>query len=131
MVNQDLDNPDSPVLNLNDQAANGTYAKNGLIPDVNNQWSPRLSIAWSPEKNARSVVRLSLGRYWSRTPELLWAQLFTSNGLQGTQITIFKKTGSTTDNPVQPTDPLAPGWGPNYRPVGVAQITGSPATIAP
>ncbi|MEO6324704.1 MAG: TonB-dependent receptor [Thermoanaerobaculia bacterium] len=127
-----LNNPDSPVLNLRNQIGvdgNFTYAKDGRIPDVNDQWSPRLSIAWSPEKNARSVVRFSMGRYWARTPELLWAQLYTSNGLQGTQITIFKN-GSSTDNPGAPTNPLAPGWGPNFRPVGVAQITGSPTTIA-
>ncbi len=125
-----LDNPDDPVLNLNDvNSANGTYRLNGEIPDVNNQWSPRLSVSWSPEKNGQSVVRFSAGRYWSRTPMLLFAQLYTSNGIAGTQY-VISAGNSSGNNPTQPTDPLSPGWGANFRPVGVAQITGSPTNLA-
>ena len=73
-----LDNPDDPVLDVKKVLVPG--AKNVQpdvqIPDANNQWSPRLSLAWSPEKNAKSVVRLSLGRYWSRTPGILFSQLY-------------------------------------------------------
>lgn len=123
-----LNNPDDPVLNLSSQNAAGQYTLDGTIPDVNNQWSPRLSIAWSPERNSKSVVRFSAGRYWSRTPELLFAQLYTSNGVQGTQYSVF--AGGTTNAPTQPTDPLSPGWGNAFQPVGVAQIGGSPTRIA-
>jgi hypothetical protein len=118
-------NPTAPILNLNQMNANGTYALNGEIPDTKNMWSPRLSISWSPEKNGKSVVRLSAGRYWNRTPAILLSQLYTSNGVQGTQYII--NAGGTTDNPTAPTNPLSPGWGGNFNPVGVAPIGNLPA----
>jgi hypothetical protein len=123
-------NPTAPILNLNQRNANGTYALNGEIPDTTNMWSPRLSISWSPEKNGKSIVRLSAGRYWNRTPAILLSQLYTSNGVQGTQYII--NAGGTTDVPTTPTNPLAPGWGSNFNPVGVAPIGNIPAgtTIA-
>ncbi|HVR37840.1 MAG TPA: TonB-dependent receptor [Thermoanaerobaculia bacterium] len=99
-----LDNPDQPVLNPNDKNANGSFKLNGKIPDVDNQYSPRLGVTWSPWTH--SVIRGTVGRYWSRTPALLWAQLFSSNGVRGTQYIINAATGGTC-----PTDPLSPGWG--------------------
>jgi hypothetical protein len=118
------DNPNDPILNLNSQNADGTYNLNGQIPDTTDMWSPRLSIAWSPEKSGKSVVRLSLGRYWNRTPAILLSQLYTSNGVQGTQYII--NAGGTTDAPTVPTSPLAPGWGAAFNPVGVAPIGALP-----
>ncbi|HEY8134060.1 MAG TPA: hypothetical protein VII12_19445, partial [Thermoanaerobaculia bacterium] len=112
-----LDNPNAPVLNPNDRNADGSYKLNGTIPDVNNQISPRLGITWSPG-DQRTVVRATAGRFWSRTPALLWAQTFSSNGLRGTQLLINVPASSTTG----PTDPLAPGWGANFNPVGVERI---------
>lgn len=121
-------NPDDAVLDL----AKVTVPNSGLvqpdaqIPDANNQWSPRLSIAWSPEKSGKSVVRLSAGRYWSRTPSILFSQLYTSNGIVGTQYIL---------NPADLTGPLCatpgscPGRGATFNPVGVQQIKGSPSNI--
>jgi len=109
-----LDNPDQPVLNPNDRNANGTFKLNGQIPDVDNQFSPRLGVSWSPW--SRTVVRGTVGRYWSRTPALLWAQLFSSNGVRGTQYII--NANATTG----PTDPLSPAWGATWSPVGVERI---------
>jgi hypothetical protein len=97
-----LNNPDAPILNLDDQNANGTYNLTGEIPDVDNQISPRLGITWSPLQ--RTVFRGSVGRFWSRTPALLFAQLYSSNGYRGTQYNIQSRG-------VCPTDALAPGWG--------------------
>jgi len=111
-----LDNPNAPVLNSNDKNADGTYKLNGTIPDVNNQLSPRLGVTWSPG-DQKTVFRGSVGRFWSRTPAILWSQLFASNGLQGTQLIINSGTGVT-----QPTDPLAPAWGSAWNPVGVERI---------
>lgn len=108
-----LNNPDDPVLNPNDRNADGSFKLNGQIPDDNKQWSPRLGISWAPD--SKNVVRLSAGRFWSRTPAILFAQLFTSNGIRGTQYTINAGANG-------PTDPLAPGWGTNFNPVGVARI---------
>ncbi len=109
-----LDNPNKPVLNPNDRNADGTFKLNGTIPDVNNQISPRLGITWSPG-DQKTVIRATAGRFWSRTPALLWSQLFSSNGLRGTQYIISAGANG-------PTDPLAPGWGTAWNPVGVERI---------
>lgn len=109
-----LDNPDQPVLNSNQKNANGTFTLNGTIPDVDNQFSPRVGVTYSPL--ARTVVRATAGRYWSRTPALLWSQLFSSNGVRGTQYVI--NANATTG----PTDPLSPAWGATWSPVGVERI---------
>ncbi len=112
-----LDNPNAPILNPNDVNADGTYKLNATIPDVNNQISPRLGITWSPG-DQKTVLRATAGRFWSRTPALLWAQTFSSNGLRGTQFIINVPATSTTG----PTDPLAPAWGSSWNPVGVERI---------
>jgi hypothetical protein len=132
-----LDNPDDPILNPNDLDPTrcvGTsttacgYRLSAQIPDSESQWSPRLGVSWAPDK--KSVVRLTAGRYWSRTPAILFAQLFTSNGLRGTQYNSITNTENL--DPTDPNcrrangsscfDPLAPGWGANFNPVGVERV---------
>jgi hypothetical protein len=114
---ESLDNPDDPILNPNDRNANGSFNLSAKIPDATNQISPRLGLSWAPDE--KTAVRFAVGRYWSRTPAILFAQLFTSNGLQGTQYNIFAPNASTG---VGPTDPLSPGWGANWNPNGVERI---------
>jgi carboxypeptidase family protein/TonB-dependent receptor-like protein len=116
---ESLDNPDDPILNPNDPNGRGGLNLSAHIPDSNNQLSPRLGISWAPDD--KTAVRFSLGRYWSRTPALLWAQPFTSNGVRGAQLTILAPTsgGNVTG---APTDPNAPGWGANFNPVGVERV---------
>jgi Carboxypeptidase regulatory-like domain len=111
-----LDNPNGPILNPEDRNANGSMNLNGQIPDDNKQWSPRLGMTWSPGNTGKTVLRASLGRFYSRTPGLLWAQTFTSNGTRGTQYTVYTSGG----NP--PTDPLAPGWGADFDPTILSPI---------
>ncbi|HMA18090.1 MAG TPA: TonB-dependent receptor, partial [Thermoanaerobaculia bacterium] len=114
-----LDNPDDAILNPFDQNANGSFNLTGHIPDEDKAWSPRLGISWSPDN--KSVVRLSAGRFWSRTPLLLWVQPFTSNGIQATQYTINAvQAGGVVTGP--PTDPLSPDWGAAWNPVGIERI---------
>jgi outer membrane receptor protein involved in Fe transport len=132
-----LDNPDDPILNQNDldttrcltgSTTSCAFQLNGQIPDADSQWSPRLGVSWSP--NPKSAVRLTLGRYWSRTPAILFAQLFTSNGLRGTQyLTITNTEGldptdpsCTRENGSSCFDSLAPGWGDDFNLVGVEKI---------
>ncbi|HPS79190.1 MAG TPA: TonB-dependent receptor [Thermoanaerobaculaceae bacterium] len=119
---ENLNNPNDPVLNLNSKNADGSYNLNGRIADQKNQWSPRLGLTWSPG-DGKTVVRLSLGRFWSRTPALLFAQLYTSNGLAGTQYTI------SASGTKPPTDPLAPGWGDAFNPAREAIVF--PSTYSP
>ncbi|MGH9364240.1 MAG: TonB-dependent receptor [Thermoanaerobaculia bacterium] len=128
-----LNNPNAPILNQFDVNANSSFKLTSQIPDVKNQWSPRLSFSWAPD--SKTALRLSAGRYWSRTPALLWAQPFTSNGYQATQTTLLARTsGGIVVGP--PTDPLCatpgvcPGWGSAFNPVGVAPIDFSKVTAA-
>lgn len=114
-----LDNPNVGILNPNDQNPDGSFRLTGEIPDEVKAWSPRLGISWSPD--LKSVVRLSAGRFWSRTPLLLWVSPFTTNGLQATQLNIFAtQSGGSVTGP--PTDPLAPAWGAAWDPVGIERI---------
>jgi len=115
-----LDNPDVPILNPFDQNADGSFRLTGRIPDEDKAWSPRLGISWSPDN--KSVVRLSAGRFWSRTPLLLWVQPFTSNGIQATQYNVFAQTGTGGVVTGPPTDPLSPGWGDAFTAVGIERI---------
>ena len=117
------DNPNEPILNPLDRNANGSYRLTAQIPDadITDQISPRFGITWSPG-DQKSVLRFSAGRFWARTPAILMAQLFTSNGLQGTQYQINAPTVPGTSTVLQPTDPLAPGWGANFTVPGTERI---------
>lgn len=112
-----LDNPNDPILNPNSKNADGSMNLNGQIPDVSNQWSPRFGISWSPGNNGKTVLRLSAGRFWSRTPAILFAQLYTSNGLRATQYIISWNSGQA------PTNPLSPGWAAAFNPTLLAPIS--------
>ncbi|MFN2386223.1 MAG: TonB-dependent receptor domain-containing protein [Thermoanaerobaculia bacterium] len=132
-----LDNPDDPILNQFEldptrcqpnSTVNCSFRLNGQIPDADSQWSPRLGISWSPDP--KTAIRVAAGRYWSRTPAILWAQLFTSNGVRATQyLTVTNTEGRDPTDPncrrtngTSCFDPLAPGWGANFSPVGVERI---------
>ena len=122
-----LDNPDNPILNPNEldttrclpgSTTSCAYKLNAQIPDQNNKWSPRAGFSYAPDP--KTAIRLSLGRFWARTPGILFSQLITSNGLQGTQYTV--NAGGTSANRLPPTDPLSPGWGTAFDPTGVQKI---------
>ena len=116
------DNPDNAALNPLDRNANGSFNLTAKVPDqkITDQISPRLGITWSPG-DQKSVLRFSAGRFWSRTPAILLAQLYTSNGLQGTQYQI-NAPRTPSGQVLQPTDPLAPGWGANFTVPGTERI---------
>ena len=119
---ESLDNPDDPILNQNDVNANGSFNLTGQIPDADltDQISPRVGFSWSPG-DQKTAIRFAAGRYWSRTPAILWAQLYTSNGLRGTQYQInAPQQGGVVTGP--PTDPLAPGWGADFTVPGTERI---------
>jgi len=115
------DNPNDPVLDPGKvlDPANGIVQPDSRMPDATNQFSPRLSLAWSP--TPKTVVRLSGGRYFSRFPAILTSQLYTSNGVAGTQYTI---TGVGATGPAA--GAVAPGWGANWDPTSVQQLSGLP-----
>jgi hypothetical protein len=113
-----LNNPNAPILNPDHVLPSGAYALDAQIPDQNQKWSPRAGVTFAPDE--KTAVRLSFGRFWARTPGILFSQLITSNGLLATQYTI--NAGGTAANRTAPTDPLAPGWGPNFDPNKVQPI---------
>jgi hypothetical protein len=116
---ENLDNPNDAVLNPNDRNANGSFNLTAHIPDAKTQLSPRLGITWSPDE--KSALRFSAGRFWSRTPAILFAQLLTANGIRATQYTInAHATNGIVDGP--PPSGLFPGWGAAFNPVGVAPL---------
>ena len=126
------DNPNGPILNPRDRNANGSYNLSAEIPDadITDQISPRFGITWSPG-DQKSVLRFSAGRFWARTPAILLAQLYTSNGQQGTQ---YQINAPVVNGQVQkPTDPLSPGWGPTFTVPGTERIdfTRVPSPRAP
>ena len=132
-----LNNPNQPVLDISNPMPSGQFPLTATIPDVSNQWSPRVSISYAPDP--KTAIRLTAGRYWSRTPGILWAQLFSSNGLKGVQYTSKTNTGgqdptnpACTSGGVSCYDPLAPGWGANWTPNGVERVnlSGIPAGTA-
>lgn len=116
------DNPNEKTLNPNDRNANGSFRLTRSVPDsgFSDQISPRVGISWAPD--AKTAVRFSAGRFWSRTPAILLAQLYTSNGIVGTQYIISALPALPGGTVRQPTDPLSPGWGTNFNPVGVERI---------
>jgi hypothetical protein len=118
---ESLDNPNGAVLNANSVNANGSFNLNGEIPDMDltDQISPRVGLSWAPDE--KTAVRFSLGRFWSRTPAILLAQLYTSNGLRGTQY-IVRATTDTSGNVTGAPTGLAPGWGTAWTPEGVERI---------
>lgn len=114
-------NPNAPVLDRDKVlAATSVIQPDAQIPDAKNQWSPRLSLAWSPE--SKTVFRLSYGRYWSRFPAILTSQLYTSNGVVGTQYVVLNvgRTGPAAGT-------VAPGWGVNFNPTRIQQLGNLPA----
>lgn len=116
------DNPDDPVLDRDKllDPASGLVTPDARMPDAKNQLSPRLSVAYSPTPS--SVVRASAGRYYSRFPAILTAQLYTSNGVTGTQYVV---SGVGATGPAAGSG--APGWGPDWDPTRTQQLGSLPA----
>jgi hypothetical protein len=128
---ESLDNPDAPALNPNDRNANGSFNLTREVPDADltDQISPRLGISWAPDQ--KTAIRFSAGRFWSRTPAILLAQLYTSNGLRGTQYIITARRDAAGNVIGAPTDPLAPGWGAAWSPQGIERIDFTRVPVVP
>ena len=56
------------------------FPSDGTIPSSWKQWQPRLGITWDPTKSGASVVRLSGGIFYARTPGLQLASQRSTNG---------------------------------------------------
>lgn len=71
---------------------NPDFPQTARIPSDKKEWQPRLGITWDPSNNGKTVVRLGAGVFYARTPMLLLAQAFTSNGnpFVGVDITLTR-----------------------------------------
>ena len=119
-------NPTTPILNLN-QVERERHLRSGR-PDPGHEepCGPRASR--SPGRPRRTGGASSgsrrAGTGTGRRPSSSRSST-RRTASQGTQYII--NAGGTTNNPTQPTNPLAPGWGANFNPVGVAPIGNIPA----
>ncbi len=116
-------NPDNPgdIFGLDQQQ---------IANDWNN-WAPRFGFAYDPSNNGRTVIRGGVGKFFSRTPLLLLANILTNNGFrQGTvdlrggfeQLPftfpeIFPEAGLPPDSPLNETFPPTDVffWDPEYE----------------
>lgn len=68
------------------------FPSDGTIKDVTDMWQPRLGMTWDPEGEGKSVVRLSAGIYYARTPGLPLASIRSTNGSRGQ--TLFRSSNT-------------------------------------
>jgi hypothetical protein len=57
-----------------------TFVSNGLIPDDNSQWQPRLALSWTPKNSTNAVLRFNSGIFNARLPALTLAGTRNTNG---------------------------------------------------
>lgn len=91
------------------------FPSDGTIPSSWQQWQPRLGITWDPSKKGLSVLRLSGGIYYARTPGLVLASPRSTNGSIGQ--TIFR---SSAFNGFGVTPPAYPELIPNASNLAVS-----------
>ncbi len=62
------------------------FPSNGNIPSSWKQFQPRLGLTWDPTNKGRTVIRLSGGIFYARTPGLDFASTRSTNGSVGQSI---------------------------------------------
>jgi hypothetical protein len=68
-----VQNPDAQLL-----AAGYTTNR---IPIDNNNFAPRLGVAWTPGSSNRTVVRAGYGIFYGRTPSIMYGTAMSNNGI--------------------------------------------------
>lgn len=80
------EHPDFPILDFSNPLA-AQFPLDQKIPN-DSGFSPRASLTWTPGgEGSKTVVRLNLGRYISRTPSVFLYQVYAVNGYRGASIT--------------------------------------------
>jgi outer membrane receptor protein involved in Fe transport len=77
-----VQNPDAQLL-----AAGYTTNR---IPIDNNNYGPRLGLAWTPNRSNRTVVRAGYGIFYGRTPSIMYGTAMSNNGINVQTITFTK-----------------------------------------
>jgi len=80
------EHPDFPILDFSNRLA-AQFPLDQKIPN-DSGFSPRASLTWTPGgEGSKTVVRLNMGRYISRTPSVFLYQVYAVNGYRGASIT--------------------------------------------
>ncbi len=77
-----VQNPDAQLI-----AAGYTTNR---IPIDNNNYGPRLGLAWTPNHSNRTVVRAGYGIFYGRTPSIMYGTAMSNNGINVQTITFTK-----------------------------------------
>ncbi len=79
-LNPEAEANNTAVINLVKNTAFPIYGGRKLdptiIPDSQNQWGPRVGLAWDPVGDGKTVIRAFSGMYFARTPLLVLAGPF-------------------------------------------------------
>ena len=78
---------------VNTAAGPQTFPSDGSIPSDYQMWQPRLGIAWDPNGDGKSIVRLNGGVFYGRVPGLSLASSRSTNGSRGQ--TLFRNSALT------------------------------------
>ncbi|MCG8470117.1 MAG: TonB-dependent receptor, partial [Gemmatimonadetes bacterium] len=57
------------------------FPSDGTLPDDLDNFQPRFGLAWDPNDDGRTLVRLNAGSYFSRMPLLMWVGSRLTNGV--------------------------------------------------
>jgi hypothetical protein len=97
-------------------------------PNSNNNWGPRLGLAWDPRGDGKMAVRAGFGIFYDRTLNGIWEQNAFTDPPLVQSVTVNNNSGSTVnlfDNPLA-LQPAGASLGPN----GLI-ATGTPAFKVP
>ncbi|MBS1767495.1 MAG: TonB-dependent receptor [Acidobacteria bacterium] len=93
------EHPDFPILDVSNPLAS-QFPLDQRIPN-DSGFSPRASLTWTPGgEGSKTVVRLNLGRYISRTPSVFLYQVFAVNSYRGASITFSPAQAATYGIPI-------------------------------
>ena len=102
--NIDMPNPNANILPWYSDDEADRYNPTLSIPTDNDNWGPRVAVAWSPFESKKTVFRAGWGMFFSRTPSLLVATAMANNGYRIVTMQM---------NPSHPNFPSYPNTIPN------------------